>query len=409
MDDPHGPGGTRMLAAEGPVTVAEQPPAVTEQHAPLPTTADADRAHTLALRQRRQRRWVIAILVILLLGTAAAAGGWWLGGRWSATPSAVGLSQSDAETLVRNAGLVPRVTTEHHNEVPAGRVASSDPAPGTEQLRGSEVDLLISSGRPLVPAIPAGTDEGTARAALTAADLQPVDGSKPDFDDKAPPGTLLRTDPVAGTELNISAPVTLVLSAGPAPVTVPDVAGKSPEDAQNKLVVAGFALGPPRKTFDPKSPDGAVLGSAPAAGTTAPRGSEVSLQLAASLTVPDVRGQPTEDAARTLEKAGFTVTVGDPAFDADFDADHIMRTDPAQGTKVDPNAAAVFLVPSNAVTVPDLTDGTVQQARQKLDTLGLKLSVSAFFGGDDGTIWNQSPSAGGRVAPGGTVFVSVLF
>ena len=97
------------------------------------------------------------------------------------------------------------------------------------------------------------------------------------------------------------------------------------------------------------------------------------------------------------------MTVGDPAFDADIDAGDILRTDPGPGATVDPNNAKIFLVPSNAVTVPDLTDDTVKQAQQKLDKLGLTLSVTAFFGGDDATIWDQSPNAGGRVEPGGTV------
>ena len=66
-----------------------------------------------------------------------------------------------------------------------------------------------------------------------------------------------------------------------------------------------------------------------------------------------------------LEQAGFTVTVGDPAFDADIDQGDILRTDPGPGAKVDPNAAKIFLVPSDAVTVPKLTDGTVGQAKDR--------------------------------------------
>lgn len=402
------PSGTRVLAVNGPVTVVQPPPAllapqVSTRAAPRPEAAEPVRSPTVALRQRTRRRWLIAILVVLLVGLAAAAGGWWIGGRWAATPAAVGLTQAQAETLVRNAGLVPRVTVEHHNDVAAGLVAQSDPAAGTEQLRGSEVDLLVSSGRPQVPAIPPGTDQLAATAALTAADLTVVVSGTPAFDDAVPAGAVLRTDPVAGTPLTVSAPVTLVLSGGPAPVTIPDVTGKSAEDAQNRLTVAGFVVGPAQKTFDPKAEPGSVLGSAPAAGTEVPKGTEVSLKIADALAVPDVRGTSTKDAVKLLEKAGFTVTVGDPAFDADIDADDILRTDPGPGTAVDPNNAKIFLVPSNAITVPDLTDDTVKQAQQKLDKLGLVLSVSSFLGGDGSSIWNQSPGAGGRVEPGGTV------
>ncbi len=290
----------------------------------------------------------------------------------------------------------------------SGLVAQTDPVAGTEQLRGSEVDLLVSSGRPQVPAIAPGTDPNAATIALTAADLTVVVSGTPAFDDVVPAGAVLRTDPVSGTALTVNAPVTLVLSGGPAPVKVPDVTGKSAEDAQNKLTVAGFALGPAQKTFDPKAKPGSVLGSSPAAGTEVPKGTEVSLQIADALTVPDVRGVSTKDAVKTLEKAGFSVTVGDPAFDADIDSGDILRTDPGPGTAVDPNNAKIFLVPSNAIAVPDLTDDSVKQARQKLDKLGLQLSVSSFFGGDDSTIWNQSPGAGGRVEPGGTVSVTAF-
>jgi len=344
--DGPGPGGTRVLAG-GPVTTV--PPVVGRQPsgeqpvAPQPQPSQPVRSPTIALRRLRRRRWMIAILVVLLLGLAAAAGGWWLGGRWAATPAAVGLAQADAETLIRDAGLVPRVTTEHHNDVPAGRVAVTDPAAGTEQLRGSEVDLLVSIGRPEVPPIPAGTDARAATAALTAADLTAVVAAKPAYDDAVAVGAVLRTDPAAGTALTVGAPVTLVLSGGPGPQVV-----------------------------------------------------------------PDVRGTPTKDAVKQLEKAGFTVTVGDPAFDRDIDAGDILRTDPGPGAEVDPNNAKIFLVPSNAVQVPDLTDSTVAQAEKKLDKLGLKLSVTALFGGGDASIWDQSPGAGGRIEPGGTVSASAF-
>ena len=404
--DPHGPGGTRMLAVGGPLTVADPPPAV----APRPPVPTVDTTVNPAVTQRRvrRRRWLIAILVIVLLGMAAAAGGWWLGGRWAATPASVGLSQADAEALIRDAGLVPRVRTAHQNDIPAGLVAQSDPPAGTAQLRGSEVGLLVSSGRPQVPAIYAGTDPAAASATLTAAELTPVVGSTPVFDSAVPLGALVRTDPAAGTALAVAAEVTLVLSAGPEPLTVPDLVGKTAQDAENNLVVAGFALGPAQQTFDPAAEPGAVLGTTPAAGATAPRGSEVSLRIATAITVPDVRGTSTDDAVRTMEQAGCTVTVGDPAFDADIDAGDILRTDPGPGTKVDPDDARVFLVPSNAVTVPTLTDGTVQQARQRLEQLGLNITVMAFLGADDAGVWNQSPGPGGRVAPNGTVSVAAF-
>jgi serine/threonine-protein kinase len=398
------PGGTRVMPAGPPPPSGGAPGLSATRPAPRPPREP----RTTSAAARRRRRWLIAILVILLLGITAAAGGWWLGGRWAAAPAAVGLSQAQAEALVRDAGLIPRVSTGHQNTVPRGVVARSDPAPGSRVLRGSEVDLLVSSGRPQVPKIAAGSTPEAAKAALTAADLKAVTAATPAYDDTVRAGAVLRTTPAAGTPLPVGGEVTLVLSAGPAPLQVPDVAGKSAEDAENKLRVIGLKVGPRQRVFDAQTQPGTVLGSAPTAGTTVPRGSEVSLRVADALAVPDVRGVATDDAVATMERAGFTVTVGDPAFDPDIDAGDILRTDPGPGALVDPNDAKVFLVPSNAVKVPDVTGVSVQQATDKLAALGLSASVSALFGAQDATVWNQSPGPGGRVEPGGTVEISAF-
>jgi serine/threonine-protein kinase len=186
------------------------------------------------------------------------------------------------------------------------------------------------------------------------------------------------------------------------------VVGQSQADATKSLTDAGFTIGTVTKTFDARVEPGRVLRTDPTVGSTAARGSAVALTVADSITVPDVRGRSTKDAIAAMRDAGFSVTVGDPAFDAGVDAGDILRSDPGPGTRVDRTGASVFLVPSNAVTVPDLTDQKVKDAERTLADLGLKIDVTSFFGGDNGTVWNQSPAAGGRVRPGDTVSVYVL-
>ncbi len=413
IDHPAGQTGTRMLPADAASTAYTADTAKTaEGAATTPPTRVQKRpppvARTRTAAARRRRRWLIALLVVLLLGLISAAGGWWLGGRWAATPAAAGLTQSQAEAAVREAGLVPRVTTGHSDTVPDGVVIGTDPDSGVEQLRGSEVSVLVSAGRPRVPDIKAGTDTATATATLTAADLTVVTGTGQEFDDAVPVGAVLRTDPVGGTELSVDAPVTLILSAGPRPIVVPQVVGQSQADATKSLTDAGFTIGTVTKTFDARVEPGRVLRTDPTVGSTAARGSAVALTVADSITVPDVRGRSTKDAIAAMRDAGFSVTVGDPAFDAGVDAGDILRSDPGPGTRVDRTGASVFLVPSNAVTVPDLTDQKVKDAERTLADLGLKIDVTSFFGGDNGTVWNQSPAAGGRVRPGDTVSVYVL-
>ena len=178
----HGPGGTRVLAAGGPLTVAERSPATPPSDGaggppaaepPVPARRPPRPPPTpeQPQRRRRQQRWAIAIVVIVVLGLLAAAGGWWLGGRWSSTPMSIGLTQAAAEAAVRDAGLVPRVTTEHLTTSRRAGSRGRRPRPAPTSLRGSEVELLVSSGRPQVPEIAAGTDPAAATAAIVAADL----------------------------------------------------------------------------------------------------------------------------------------------------------------------------------------------------------------------------------------------
>ena len=107
----------RAAAGDGPVLGAPTAPAPdpgTQTH--RPPAGDGPVAHR-RLRQLKRRRWLIAILVVLLLGLAAAAGGWWIGGRWAATPAAVGLSPGAG----RNPGPGRRTGAAGHHRAPQRR------------------------------------------------------------------------------------------------------------------------------------------------------------------------------------------------------------------------------------------------------------------------------------------------
>jgi serine/threonine-protein kinase len=375
------------------------------------TGGDGSRVHhTDRLPRAGSRRWrvrLIVLLVVLLVAGAAAFGGWWLGGRWTSAPEVLGVARDAAVAQVRDAGLVPSLTTAHDNVVPSGKVASADPTGGSRQLRGATVTLVISSGRPVVPRIGAGTTVPAATELIAAADLRAkTDAARDVYSDTVPAGAVVRTDPAGGRPADIGSTVVLIRSRGPVPVLVPTVAGKQVEDARNKLLVNGLAVGPPEQTFDPDQPAGTVLGTNPPAGSTVPHGSPVSLVVAASKTVPDVAGISIEQAARQLRDGGFDVTVGDPVFDATVPGGQVVRTDPPPGTRLDPADPAVTLIASTAVTVPPVTGMSVAMARNALEQLGLQVQVFAFFGADGSTVTDQRPDAGDLVEPGSTVQIT---
>lgn len=170
------------------------------------------------LRRRRSRRILAAwIAGVLLLGLLVALVAWAAGmNQWTTTPALAGLDRPSAERLVSQAELVPATREMPNDTMPAGRVIDSVPPAAAQLRKGSTVTLMVSTGRPRVPAIQPGTSVPEAEQLIRAANLVP----RPDVAARrphpnAPAGTVIGTAPGAGTELSSASPVTLVVSSGP--------------------------------------------------------------------------------------------------------------------------------------------------------------------------------------------------
>ncbi|MGZ8750381.1 MAG: Stk1 family PASTA domain-containing Ser/Thr kinase [Pseudonocardia sp.] len=199
----------------------------------------------LRLRRRSRRVFGAWVSVVAVLGLVVGTTGWWLGaGRWTEMPTVVGVERASAERLLLAADLVATVTVARHDDVAAGMVSAVDPAPGAGLLRGSTVRLTVSSGRPQVPDVAAGTPVADAERAIRDAGLTPArSGSAREYSATAPVGTVVRTDPAAGTALPGGGRVTLVLSRGAEPprqVRVPFLVGRTAAEATAALAAAGL-------------------------------------------------------------------------------------------------------------------------------------------------------------------------
>jgi beta-lactam-binding protein with PASTA domain len=284
--------------------------------APLPAGAQPGRpARPSYADQRRRNRRLFLIWIAVVLALAVVIGGaaWWLGsGRWTAVPSVTGLDTTSAEHVLQGADLAVSVKQTHDNTVPAGRAIGTDPGSGKRALRGSTVTLLMSEGKPVVPDVSSGVPLAAAQQALTQEQLQPrTDPNANVYDDTAPAGTVVRLVPGPGTPADIGAVVTIVLSKGPAPKPVPDVAGQTKDQATATLAAQGFQAVVAGTTFSDQVPGGSVISTNPAAGTVLdPNAShQVGLVLSNAVTVPDVTGQTVADAQNALTALGLQVQV----------------------------------------------------------------------------------------------------
>jgi eukaryotic-like serine/threonine-protein kinase len=253
-----------------------------ERPAPTsPTAATAPPQHRAA-RRRGRRAVALWIAVVLVLAIVVGVSAWWLGsGRWTAMPTLRGVQQQTAEQLVAQADLVPTATQTYDDGVASGLVTSTEPAPDTRLLRGTTVRIVVSKGRPTVPAIGAGTAVADAEAAVRAAQLTPVRRSDATtYSDTVPQGALVRTDPAAGSALPLGGTVTLVLSAGKEPpkqVRVPRLVGRDFSEAADLLDGLGLKAEQRTRFGGFGRRDGLVIGQSNGAGSLVDPGTTIVL------------------------------------------------------------------------------------------------------------------------------------
>ncbi|WP_240645818.1 Stk1 family PASTA domain-containing Ser/Thr kinase [Georgenia sp. SYP-B2076] len=264
-----------------------------------------------------RRWWPRALVALLVLAVVAGAGTlWWFQvgpGGAVAVPALVGRSEDDAVAALREAELVPQVSRTNDDTVPEGAVIAVDPAAGTQVRKGDEVAVSVSLGILMldVPDV-AGAGLDAAKAALTGHGL-PLGDVKEEFHDTVPAGTVLATAPAAGEVVPHTTPVALVVSAGRQPVDLPDVVGRSREDAVAALSAAGLGTGAVTEEFSDTVAKGTVIAQAPAVGSAQVfKGDAVALVVSRGpdlVAVPDVVGSQVAPARQALEAAGFRVEV----------------------------------------------------------------------------------------------------
>jgi len=312
-----GPRGTRALtradaATGGPMTRPAGPPdsPVVTAVGPAPRRVDSVADSYQRERARNRRAFLAWMVIVLILASAVGVGAWWLGsGRWTVVPNLTGLHRAAVPATLASADLKAHLVTDHNDTIPGDLVIRSDPAAGQRATRGSDITVVISLGHPVVPGVEPGTSVNDAERAIQDADLDPrTDPDADQFNDTIPAGAVVGLRPAAGTVLTVGAPVTVVVSKGPAPATVPGVRGMRQADAIAALTRAGLRA-QVRRQFDDEVAGGRAIGTDPPAGTGLARGTSVILLVSTASVVPDVVGLPVDQARQALADAGLNSTV----------------------------------------------------------------------------------------------------
>ena len=263
-------------------------------------------------RHYRSRRGWIALVLVVLLAAGLSGAAWWVAagpGAYTTAPSLLTLSQAEAAAKARDLGFTMQVVgNEFSEQVQSEHVLSTDPPPNARIRKDGTIRVVLSRGpeRYAVPDLK-NKPEAAAKEQLTAANLGVGEVSR-SFSDDVKKGMVVSTDPSPGTKLKKAEVVNLVVSRGVQPVAVPNVVGKTSEEAQD--ILAKVPLTPKiEEKHDDAIPAGVVINQKPAKGK-APKNSAVTLVVSKGpppVPVPDVVGRHIDEARQILSAAGFQV------------------------------------------------------------------------------------------------------
>ncbi len=201
-----------------------------------------------------------------------------------------------------------------------------------------------------------------------------------------------------------------IFSPGGDKADVPNVEGKTLEEAIQEIEGAGFEVGKTESAHDDSVESGHVISQNPKGGTKAAKGSKIDILISQGteeVSIPNVEGMTQEEATRTLLKEGFVVGDVTNQYSNDVEAGKVMSQSPSANMKA-VKGSSVSLVISQGKeqgTIPDLEGLSLDAARSKAEAEGFLISQSGSEYSDipANCIIRQFPSPGSKADKGTTI------
>ncbi|MFU9922075.1 Stk1 family PASTA domain-containing Ser/Thr kinase [Fannyhessea vaginae] len=269
--------------------------------------------------ERRHKNKVIAGVLgaaLVLIAIIVALVSYFMGqGATQEVPNLLNLTQQEALMKIDNSNFFQRGTVkeEFSSTVEKGKVIDQDPDAGHKVAKGTQINIVVSKGAEpaadvTVPDLK-GKSPSEAEAILSKLGLKSQAGDSINSDD-VEVGKIAAQTPAAGTAAKAGDTITYQLSKGPDEADVPNVVGKTEDEAQSALQAAGFNVSVQRE--ESNKPEGTVTKQS-ATGKLA-RKSTVTITVAkapsqVSLSTLISKGMDATEASQKLSDAGFNVRV----------------------------------------------------------------------------------------------------
>ncbi len=205
--------------------------------------------------------------------------------------------------------------------------------------------------------------------------------------------------------------VTILVSTGKPKVSVPDVVGQQETDAVAALTEKGLKTNVVRIPSDKEA--NTVTGQFPKAGTRLVKGERVRINVSNGpkpVGIPPVVGVPYEQAAATLQGAGFAVARRD--VESNDPKDVVVGMDPRANTLAAKGSTVTLSVSKGPAefSVPDVTSFSRSDAVAALRHSNFKVAVQFSDTSDptqDGIVMTQDPAPNSTAKPGTTVTITI--
>lgn len=169
------------------------------------------------------------------------------------------------------------------------------------------------------------------------------------FDDTAPPGTVINQDQYAGKTIKANREVTLTVSKGAEKLEMPDLIGKTKDQAADLLKQLKIPAG--KITFEEKEekekPAGTVIGQNPDPEVSISPNSDIKLTVAKAIPtvrLPDLTDAAEDDAKKKLSDLGLKVSQVVTSTHATIKAGHVIRTSYPPGTEMKKGESVELIV-----------------------------------------------------------------
>ena len=276
---------------------------------------------------------IIATILVVALGITLGFFGmkkFMEGGKDVKIPNVVGEKVEDAKSKLEGLGLkVLEVTEESDQE--KGIVLKVDPNVDSTVKTGSEVKLTVSGGEGKIK-VPNFAEMNLDSVKKTLKNLGLELGNvDEEYSDSVPRGEVISQSPNANESVDKGSKVNVTISKGKEikseTINIPDVSGKSVEEAKSILANAGVGVNPVKgEAAKSEGEAGKVYSQSQSGSLTIKQGEKVTITInyhgdyvKPEKSVPVVTGKSVDEAKSELTNAGFKVNAvkGEAAKSAD--------------------------------------------------------------------------------------------